>query len=355
MQDRRGFGTLLAALATLFLFAAAFPARRRAVVSVQPSFPQQAAPAAEGVGAETPAEIPPRGWWQVLKRVTADFSSHRILAEAAGVTFYALLGLFPALAALVSLYGLFADPASIEQQVAALNGVVPGGGMQIVSGQLHSLASQGHQALGLGLIVGLAIALWSANQGIKALFDSLNVVYNETEKRSFLRLTAITLGFTLGIIVFLIVALTGVVVIPIVLQFIGLQSVTAVVLRFARWPVMLVLIALFLAVIYRYGPSREHARWQWVSWGSAFAAIAWIVASLLFAWYVAGFGNYNKTYGTLGAAVGFMTWIWLSAAIVLLGGALNAELEAQTARDTTTGAPLPRGARGAVKADEVAA
>ena len=203
--------------------------------------------------------------------------------------------------------------------------------------------------------MGLAIALWSANQGIKALFDSLNIVYNETEKRSFLRLTVITLGFTLGIIVFLIVALAGVVVIPIVLQFIGLHGATAVLLRFARWPVMLVLVALFLAVIYRYGPSREHARWQWVSWGSAFAAIAWIAASLLFAWYVASFGSYNKTYGTLGAAVGFMTWIWISAAIVLLGGVLNAELEAQTARDTTTGAPLPRGARGAMKADEVAA
>ena len=154
---------------------------------------------------------------------------------------------------------------------------------------------------------------------------------------------------------FLIVALAAVVVIPIVLQFIGLRGATAVLLRFARWPVMLVLLALFLAVIYRYGPSREHARWQWVSWGSAFAAVAWIVVSLLFAWYVASFGNYNKTYGTLGAAVGFMTWIWISAAIVLLGAALNAELEAQTARDTTTGAPLPRGARGAVKADEVAA
>ncbi len=354
MRDRRGFGTLLAALATLLLLAA-YPARRPGVYAARPSSPPQPAPASAGENAEAPAAIPPRGWWQVLKRVAADFSSHRILAEAAGVTFYALLGLFPALAALVSLYGLFADPASIEQQVAALNGVVPGGGMQIVGGQLHSLAAQGHQALGLGLIVGLAISLWSANQGIKALFDSLNVVYNETEKRSFLRLTAITLGFTLGIIVFLIVALTAVVVIPIVLQFIGMQGVTAVVLRFARWPVMLVLVALFLAMIYRYGPSREHARWQWVSWGSAFAAIAWIVVSLLFAWYVASFGNYNKTYGTLGAAVGFMTWIWISAAIVLLGAALNAELEAQTARDTTTGTPLPRGARGAVKADEVAA
>ncbi|MGH7212451.1 MAG: YihY/virulence factor BrkB family protein, partial [Acetobacteraceae bacterium] len=187
MGDRRGFGTLLAALATLFLFIAAFPARRHAVTSAQPSAP---APAPAGENAETPAEIPPRGWWQVLKRVGANFSSHRILAEAAGITFYALLGLFPALAALVSLYGLFADPASIEQQIAALNGVVPGGGMQIVSGQLHSLAAQGHQALGLGLIVGLVVSLWSANQGIKALFDSLNVVYNETEKRSFLKLTA---------------------------------------------------------------------------------------------------------------------------------------------------------------------
>jgi membrane protein len=360
MRNRRRLDTALAGLATLWLLLAAFPARRpasghpAAAASPDPAA-VTAAPASSGAEAEAPEDIPPRGWWQVLKRVGADFGTHRIMAEAAAVTFYALLALFPALAALVSLYGLFANPASIQQQVDALNGVIPGGGMQIINGQLHNLAGAGHGALGIGFAIGLATSLWTANQGIKALFGALNAVHGETEKRSFFRLNAITLGFTLGIILFLIVALAGVVAVPIMLAFVGLHGAAGLLVRLARWPILLVLLMLFLAVVYRYGPSREHPRWQWVSWGSAFAAIAWIAASLLFSYYVSHFGSYNKTYGSLGAVIGFMTWMWISAIIVLLGAELNAELEAQTARDSTTGEPLPIGMRGAAKADQVAA
>ena len=311
--------------------------------------------AAAGREAETPSEIPARGWWAITKRVAGDVSEHRLMTEAAAITFYALLSLFPALAALVSIYGLFANPATISDQLTGLSGVLPGGGMQIITDQVHSLTANSSKALGLGAVIGLATSLWSSNQATKALFDALNVVYGEKEKRGFLLLTAITLGFTLGGLLFVVIALAAVVAVPIAINFVGLGGIGGVLLRALRWPALLVVIAVLLAVLYRVGPSRENARWRWVTWGSSFAALAWVLVSLAFSWYVASFGSYNKTYGSLGAAVGFMTWIWLSATVVLVGAEVNAEMEHQTERDTTTGPEKAIGTRGATKADEVAA
>ena len=308
--------------------------------------PGDAGQASPGHDAAKPSDIPARGWWAIAKRVAAKVSSDRVLTEAAAITFYALLALFPALAAMVSLYGLIADPATISDQLNSLSGVVPGGGMQIISDQVHSLTANGDKALGFAALLGLATSLWSANQGTKALFDALNVVYAETEKRGFLLRTAVTLAFTLGGIVFVLLALTAVVAVPVVLGFVGLGSVAD--------PLMRVALAALLACIYRFGPSRERARWQWVSWGGGFAAVTWVIGSIAFSYYVSHFGSYDKTYGSLGAAVGFLTWIWLSATIVLIGAELNAETEQQTARDTTTGPEQAPGRRGAKKADAVA-
>jgi membrane protein len=304
-----------------------------------------------GRHAATPAQIPGRGWLDVLKRVYAGFNDDRIMTEAAGMTFYSLLALFPALATLVSLYGLVSDPRTVGDQLQALGGVLPGGAMDIIEQQVKALTSNGAQSLSFAFVIGLLTSLWSSNQAIKGLFDALNVVYHEKEKRGYFGRTLLTLGFTLSGIVFLVLSMTSIVVVPIVLKFFGLGDSATALLALARWPVLLVVLGLFLAFVYRYGPSREHARWQWVSWGSAFASITWLLASLGFSYYVANFGSYNKTYGSLGAAVGFMTWIWISSMIVLLGGELNAELEQQTEKDTTTGAPLPIGMRGAYKAD----
>jgi membrane protein len=251
------------------------------------------------------------------------------MAEAAGVTFYAMLALFPAIASLISIYGLVADPHRLVDQVQSLQGVLPGGGIDIIKAEVVAVASSGQKALGLGLVVGLAISLWSANAGVKALFDALNVVYHEREKRSYVRLTLISFCFTLAIIALLIAATVVVVVVPVVLNFVGFGSATAILLSLARWPVMLVAVALALAAIYRFGPSRPAARWQWISWGSALGSVMWVATSLLFSYYVANFGSYNKTYGSLGAAVGFMTWIWLSSMVVLMGAELNSELERQ--------------------------
>ena len=321
----------------------------------QPGSPSQPKDDGAGHDASTPGEIPARGWWAIAKRVAANVSGHRLLTEAAAITFYALLALFPALAALVSLYGLFADPATISDQMTALAGVVPDGGMEIITGQVRALtADGGGKKLGVGLVIGLGISLWSANQATKALFDGLNVVYGEEEKRGFLLRTAVTLAFTMGGIVFVLLAMAAVVAVPIVLETVGLSGVADFLLKFLRWPVLLLALAALLACIYRFGPSREKAKWAWVSWGGGFGAVAWVLGSIAFSYYVSHFGSYNKTYGSLGAAVGFLTWIWLSATIVLTGAEVNAEMEHQTARDTTTGPEQATGARGAAKADAVA-
>jgi membrane protein len=290
----------------------------------------------------------------IIKRTAFKVSDNELMSEAASVTFFALLAIFPALAALISLYGLFADPKTITDHLDTIAGFVPGGGMDLIKQQVSRLTQNPPGSLSVGVVLGLATAIWSANQGSKAMFSALNDVYDEKEKRGFVKLTLVTLGFTFGGLVFLVAALGAVVVLPIVLNFVGYTGSMDVVARLGRWPALLVLIGLFLAVLYRLGPSRAPARWRWITWGSAVASIAWVVLSIGFSWYVGHFGSYNKTYGSLGAVIGFMTWIWLSATVILAGAQLNAEMEAQTERDTTWGPDQPAGSRGAIKADRTA-
>ena len=306
-----------------------------------------------GRTADSPEKIPAKGWWEITKAYIPA-SEDRVTTEAAGVTFFGLLSIFPALAALVSLYGLVANPDTVTQHLSMLNGIVPGGGMDLLNQQVQKLASTQSGALGFGAFLGIAVALWTSNQGTKAMFDALNIVYGEKEKRGFIWRTIVTLAFTLCAMLFVIVALFAVVGLPIVLNFAGLGQVSDILLRLVRWPVLFALIVVLLAVLYRYGPSRDEAKWRWVTPGSLFAAITWIVGSILFSWYVSRFGNYDATYGSLGAVIGFMTWMWISATVVLMGGELNAELEHQTERDTTKGPEKDMGKRGAKMADTVA-
>lgn len=308
----------------------------------------------DGREATKPTEIPARGWWQILKRVVAQTSEDRLTTEAAAVTFFVLLSIFPGIAAAVSLYGLFADPATVTQQISLLDGIIPAGGMSLLNQQLQGLASTQNSALSFGAIVGIATAFWTSNQGTKAMFDALNVVYEEKEKRSFIWRTVVTLLFTLCSLIFVIVSLVAVIALPIMLNFVGLGQMNDLLLRLVRWPILLAMIIVLLAALYRYGPSRQKAKWRWVTPGSILAAVVWIMGSILFSWYVSRFGNYDATYGSLGAVIGFLTWIWLSATVVLVGGQLNAELEHQTERDSTTGRERPIGSRGAVMADTVA-
>jgi membrane protein len=280
--------------------------------------------AGESVSAMTkPTRDSARGWINVLLRVYDGISKDRILANAGGVTFYALLALFPGIAALVSIYGLFADPNTIVSQLDTLSGLAPGGAIDILREELTRLASQGNTTLGLNFLVSIAISLWSANSGMKALCDALNAVYEQKERRSFVTLNVVTLSFTIATIGFLLIALAGVV----ALSYLSLPGVTALIVKIARWPILLVLVAFGLCLIYRYGPSSAEPRSQWITWGGGFAAITWLAASALFSWYAANFGRFNKIYGSLGAIIGFMTWMWLSIIVVLVGASLNAEIE----------------------------
>ncbi len=275
------------------------------------------------------------------------------MSVAAGVTYYALLAIFPAIAALVSLYGLFADPVSLQDHLNTLSGVLPSGALDIIREQVTRIASQGGGTLGFSFIIGLVLSLWSANAGMKAVFDALNIVYDEEEKRSFVKLNIMSLSFTLGAILFIILAVTGIIVLPILLDFIGLGRSLEWLLSLARWPVLLLIVVFGLSLVYRYGPSRDKAEWKWVTPGGIIAAVLWLAVSMLFSWYVANFGSYNETYGSLGAVIGFMTWIWISSIVVLLGAEINAEMEHQTAKDTTEGTHQPMGTRGAQMADTI--
>jgi membrane protein len=311
----------------------------------------------EGRGrrATAPWRIPWTGWKDILWRVYASVNDNRLLAVAAGVVFYSLLAIFPAIAAFVSLYGLIADASTIDSHLSLASGIFPAGAVDILHEQIARLTAKNDAKLGLGFITGLAVALWSANAGMKGIIDALNVVYDEKEKRSFVRLNLLSLLFTLVAILSLMIALAAVVVAPILFSAVGLSSLLSRAIALLRWPLLLVLAAVALAAIYRYGPSRTEARWQWLSVGSVAAAIGWLLSSVLFSWYIAHFGAYNATYGSLGAAVGMMMWMWISAIVILLGGELNAEIEHQTAHDSTVGAEKPLGRRGAVMADTIGA
>ncbi|WP_024519171.1 YihY/virulence factor BrkB family protein [Bradyrhizobium sp. Tv2a-2] len=274
------------------------------------------------------SDTPParsRAHW--LLRIYAAISEHRLVALAAGMTFYSLLAIFPALAALVAIYSLFADPSTIAGHVDYLSGFLPGGALDVARDQLTRVASKGRQTLGWTFLIGLAISLWSANAAMKSLFDTLNIIYGEREGRGFFKLNTVSLMFTLGGIVFVQLAIAAVVILPVALNYVGLSDRADLLLRAGRWPGLLVALTVSLSFIYRFGPDRRTARWRWVSWGSVTAAMLWLAASAAFSWYAANFGAYNETYGSLGAVIGFMTWLWISAIAVLVGAEVDAAME----------------------------
>ncbi len=297
---------------------------------------------------------PLRGWRDILVRTYQQIDEDRLLATAAGVVFYGLLAIFPAITALVSSYGLFADPATISNNLQSLAVMLPEGSFGIVQDQISRVTAQPPTQLGLTFAIGLAIALWSANAGMKAVIEALNVVYDEREKRGFFMLNAVSLLFTIGAIVSLLVMVSAVIAIPLALERLGLGAETEAIIAWGRWPVIVLLLLAALAVLYRFGPSRTAARWEWLSPGATVAALLWLAGSALLSWYLSNFGNYNATYGSLGAVIGLMMWMWMSAIIVLCGAELNSEIEHQTAADTTEGRAKPLGTRGAVAADTVA-
>jgi membrane protein len=309
--------------------------------------------AERGRQAERPSEIPKAGWRDILVRTWKEIGDDHVSLIAAGVGFYALLALFPAIAALIAIWGLAFDPQQIEQQITAISQFLPEQAGAIITDQARQVAAAGG-GLGLAAVIGILLALYSASKGIKALIEGLNIIYDEQEKRGFIKLNLMALVITLGIIVALIVALGVIVVLPIVLELLGLGPIVDALVSIVRWPLLFAFAMLVLAALYRWAPSRAPARWRWVTWGAAIATLIWVLGSIAFSIYVRNFGSYNETYGSLGAVIILLMWLWLSAFVVLLGAELNAEMEHQTERDSTTGAPEPRGRRGAQVADEVA-
>jgi membrane protein len=264
---------------------------------------------------------------EIARLVYSAIGQHRVVSIAGGMTFFTLLAIFPAVAALVSIYGLFSDPGTIRAHLGDLASFLPGGAIEIVGDQLARVASGGKTTLGATFLVTLALSVWSANAGMKALFDALNIVYDTNERRGLIELNAISLTFTTAALLVLLVAIAAVVVLPVALNYTGLETIGGWIIVLTRWPALYALVVLGLAFIYRFGPDREHAQWHWITWGSGLAALLWIIASILFSWYAANFGSYNKTYGSLGAVIGFMTWIWISGMVILAGAEIDAVME----------------------------
>ena len=304
-----------------------------------------------GRRSSNPLQIPWAGWKDILWRTYARTGEDRLLATAAGVVFFGLLAVFPAITALVSCYGLFANPSTIGANLQTLALMLPEGSFQIVQDQIARVLEKGNTALGATFLFGLGFAIWSANAGVKAVIDALNVVYEEREKRSFVRLNLLTLALTSGGIAALLLMVSAVVAFPLALDHLGLKPEAQFIVGLVRWPLLFVILLGALGILYRFGPSRRAARWEWLSVGTLTAALLWIVGSALLSWYLSNFGHYTATYGSLGAAIGLMMWMWMSAIIVLCGAELNSEIEHQTALDSTVGHPRPLGARGALMAD----
>ncbi|QKT02957.1 YihY/virulence factor BrkB family protein [Ectothiorhodospiraceae bacterium 2226] len=308
--------------------------------------------AARGRGARAPKDIPRKGWRDVGLRVKSQISENNLSIIAAGVAFYALFAIFPALAALVSIYGIAFDPADVQELVENLQ-MVPADTRELILEQLSEVTEASGAALGLGALIGLAIALWGAMRGVYATMIALNVVYGEQESRGMIRLYGTALLLTLVLILVLLAALATIVVVPIMFAVVGWEGIGQTLISIVRWPLLGLAVVLALGVLYRYGPDRRNPQKRWVTWGAVLATVLWLIGSWAFSFYVQNFGDYNETYGSLGAVIVMLMWLWVTAFIALLGATLNAEMEHQTRHDTTVGDERALGDREAHVADTV--
>jgi membrane protein len=314
---------------------------------------RRAAQLGRGREAASPWQIPWRGWKDIFWRTLQQVQDDRLLAIAAGVVFYGLLALFPTLTVIVSLYGLFAQPATIENHIFLISDFVPEQAVAIIREQIERLVARDIAQLSFGFLLGLAIALWSANAGVKAIIDALNVVYEEKEKRSFIRLNLISFAFTIAAVAVVLTTIGAVVVAPFFFDQIWFGEEVRRLVQLGRWPALIALLLIGLAFLYRFGPSRANAKWRWLSVGSVAAVALWVAGSALFSFYIQNYANFDATYGSLGTGIGLMLWMWMSIVVILFGAELNAEIEHQTAVDSTHGKARPLGQRGAAMADTV--
>jgi membrane protein len=314
-------GTTLFKLALVTLYAAGV---FRALTG---KVPVEAGVKAPDVPPSEAAKLPGRGWWQIAKATWAEAGKDRVMAVAAGVTFYALLALFPAITAFVSIYGLFADRTTIVEHLSLLNSFMPEAAITLIRAQIESLISNDNSTLTLATTLGLLVALWSANGGTKAMIEALNVAYGSTEKRGFVKLNALSLAMTFGMLIAVLLLLAAAAVLPLILALLPTSRWLDTLLLALRWPLIVALILGVLAVLYRYGPDRGPVPLKWITPGAIFASVGIALTSVLFAVYAGNFASYDKTYGALGAVIALMTWLWLSATVVLIGAELNNVVE----------------------------
>lgn len=303
-----------------------------------------------GRHADTPTEVPKQGWLDVLSRTKQQINEDNLSIVAAGVAFYAFVAVVPAIVVLVALYGLVSDPATVTDQITSLAKFLPGEVVPMLRDQMTRIASDESKA-GMSAIIGVLLALYSSANATKALISGLNIAYEEEEKRGFIKLNVVALVLTLGAIVGVVLAVSLVAGLPVVLKYLNITSGVETLLNIVRWPLVAAGFGIGLALVYRYGPSRDEAKWRWISPGAIVAGILWLIGSGLFSLYVAKAGSYDQVYGPLGAVVVFLMWLYLSAFVVLIGAELNSELERQTTKDTTIGPDRAMGERGAESAD----
>lgn len=304
-----------------------------------------------GVDASEPSQIPAQGWRQILVRTKDEIKEDRVGLMAAGVAFYAMLAIFPALIAAITVWGLVSDPQQIQQTIGSFTSALPEGAAILLEDQISQIARSSDSTLGWALAASLAGALWSASSGTKGLMNAINAAYDEAETRGFLKVRGLALLLTVGGVFFGLVVLGLIAVIPGVLGAMDLGSTLERLIGWARWPILAVALVGGLAVMYRSAPDRDQPEWGWLSWGAVAALVIWLFASAGFSWYVTSFGSFGETYGSIAGVIVLMLWFFLTAFAVLLGAELNAEMELQTNRDTTRGDPQPMGHRGAHVAD----
>ena len=308
-----------------------------------------------GRDAEHPTEITAAGWKDIVFRLKDKIATDRVGLISAGVAFYGLLALFPAITAIIAISGLLVEPSQVVDQISNLSGIMPEEVITIITDQASAVAGSSEGGLGLAALLGIVIAIYSASKGMGSLMQGINVAYDEEETRGFIKLKLVTLALTVVLIIGIIVAMSATLAIPTVLTFADFGPTFETLLTVAIWISLFFLTILGLSVLYRFAPSRDEPEWQWASIGAISGCFLWLSASAGFAIYVSNFSTYNESFGTLAGVIVLLMWLWISAFVILLGAELNAEVEAQTRYDTTTGPDSPMGERDAQKADNLGA
>ncbi|WP_457934107.1 YihY/virulence factor BrkB family protein [Pseudoalteromonas sp. SCSIO 43210] len=306
-----------------------------------------------GQQAAQPVHIPVVGWWDIVKRIFKQMNEDNLSLVAAGVAFYALLAIFPAIAAVVSIYAYFSSPTDISEHLSLFVTLLPDSSRELILSQVSSLAQSSNASLSISALGTLVLTIWSSSKGSQALITACNISYREYEKRSFFKALLVRFLFSMGAIIVAIFSLIIIGILPIVLNLVGLKEGIDLLIKLISWPLLALIFNFTLVLLYRYAPHRKPAKWRWITIGSSIATVLWILASIGFSFYVSRFSSYNETYGSLGGVVIMLMWLYISAYIVILGASTNAATEQQTAIDSTTGPAKKRGNRGAYVADHL--